>query len=141
MIHISMVHAGSRTHSRSRSHPVAISRSITFPFGDIDGFLTIIVIRNAHGLAVLRSSKAEHSVVEGVPLRVGAATSASPGPIHIIHIHSHAAIAHVHTISTSHAVTVSTSHSAAHAVTTARAHSRAGSHTITIAHTIARAPM
>merc|ERR1711994_1184930 len=91
-----MVHAGSRT----------------LPFGNIDGFLPIIVIRNTHGLAVVRSSKAEHSVVIGVPLRVGAATSASPGPIHIIHIHSHAAIAHVHTISTSHAVTVSTSHSA-----------------------------
>merc|ERR1719305_960490 len=154
---IHIFHPGSRSHSRSRSISRAISRAIPFPFT----ILTIIVVPHAHGLAVLRSSKAVHSVVVGVPLLVGAAASAPPWPIHASHVHSHAAIstshshaaiAHVHAISTTaHAITISSSHSAAHAITITRAHStahaiarahifsRARPHAITRSHTIARA--
>merc|ERR1719238_2538382 len=97
-----MVHAGSRTHSRS--HPVAISRSITFPFGNIDGFLTIIP--HAHGLTIAGSSKAVRSVVVGVPLLVDTETSAPLGPFAIVHVRTHAAIAHAHAVPTAHAITV-----------------------------------
>merc|ERR1719305_693884 len=134
---IHIFHPGSRSHSRSRSISRAISRAIPFPFT----ILTIIVVPHAHGLAVLRSSKAVHSVVVGVSLLVGAAASAPPWPIHASHVHSHAAIstshshaaiAHVHAISTTaHAITISSSHSAAHAVTITRAHSIARAHAIT----------
>merc|ERR1719305_87108 len=139
---IHIFHPGSRSHSRSRSISRAISRAIPFPFT----ILTIIVVPHAHGLAVLRSSKAVHSVVVGVPLLVGAAASAPPWPIHASHVHSHAAIstthshaaiAHVHAISTTaHAITIPTSHSAAHAITITRAHSTA--HAIARAHIFSR---
>merc|ERR1712038_167223 len=146
---IHIFHPGSRSHSRPRSIPIsipisrAIPRAIPFPFT----ILTIVVVPHAHGLAVLRSSKAVHSVVVGVSLLVGAAASAPPWPIHASHVHSHAAIstthshaaiAHVHAISTTaHAITISSSHSAAHAVTITRAHSAA--HAIARAHIFSRA--